>query len=153
MPTCVPKGDRHGISTRCYIIESDGTLKRVPQRVRDALPSGADAIPMYAGTRQRVATVVLENDAGKPRKILDVRGEYWDFDAEGRIDEGLRSSMAVAMDFLFSPRSPRGKVVDLVPEIKKKDFNEKHRWEITNDDLDRIAGRHLAGFQWPGWRD
>ena len=63
-----------GISIRCYIIESDGTLKRVPKRVRDALPSGEDAVPIYAGTRQRVATVLLESDAGKPRKILDVGG-------------------------------------------------------------------------------
>ena len=58
-------------------------------------------------------------------------------------------SAADTLDFAFKSRSRRGKVVDLVPEIKKKKYNERHRWEITNDDLDRIAADIWPAFNGP----
>jgi hypothetical protein len=79
-----------GITSRSYIFDKDGALKRIPQRVLEALPFGQDAIPEYGGTRQRVATVIIENEGGKPVRILDAQGEFWTFDNEGRIDENLQ---------------------------------------------------------------
>ena len=72
-----------GISSRHYLFLEDGSLRRVPRRVLHGLPFGLDAIPEFAGTRQRQADVVLENEGGKPVRILDVRGSFWIFDAEG----------------------------------------------------------------------
>jgi hypothetical protein len=46
----------------------------VPLRLHDKLPFGEEAIPEYAGTRQRIATVVLDNESGKPVRILDATG-------------------------------------------------------------------------------
>lgn len=128
-----------GISIRHYIFEESGVLKRVPQRISDALVSGDDAIPEYAGTKLRVAGVVLESHDAKPRRIVDVQCAFWHFDEEGRIDEGLKETLALAMDFVFSGPHAQGKVVDLVPEIKRQKFHAEHRWNITKDELDRLA--------------
>ena len=56
-----------GISFRHYLFAEDGSLRRLPQRIVDELPSGRDAIPEFAGSRQRVAYVVLENADGRPK--------------------------------------------------------------------------------------
>ena len=48
-----------GISFRYYLFAEDGSLRRLPQRMVDELPSGRDAIPEFASSRQRVAYVVL----------------------------------------------------------------------------------------------
>jgi len=139
------------ISSRFYIFEEGGALKRVPQRIHDALVFGEDSIPEYADTRQRVAQVLIENESGKPVRILDVQGSYWIFDKQGRIDKGLQSRLALAMELAFSnPTNRKGKVVDLRPELKRKKFEEEHRWELTVEEVNRIAvdlWPHLADAQ------
>jgi hypothetical protein len=134
------RGRDVAISSRFYIFEEGGALKRVPQRIHDALVFGEDAIPEYADTRQRVAQVLIENESGKPVRILDVQGSYWIFDKQGRIDKGLQSRLALAMEFAFSsPTNRKGKVVDLRPELKRKKFEEEHRWELTVEEVNRIT--------------
>ena len=39
----------------------------------------------------------------------------------------------------------KGAVVDLVPEIKRRDLDARDRWTLTADDLDKIAAD-----LWPG---
>ncbi len=137
-----------GITSRAYIFAENGELKRVPRHVCDLLVFGRDAIPDYAGTKQRVAQVLIENDERRPVRILDVRGSFWTFDEHGRIDAGMLNSMGEWMDafgFGYNPDRNRGKVVSLVPEIKKRDYNERHRWDVTVDVVDRIAAD-----LWPG---
>ena len=135
-----------GISLRHYLFPEDGPLRRVPQRIVDELPSGRDAIPEFAGRRQRVAHVVLESAEGKPARILDARGEYWTFDDEGRVSEDMYQRMIERLDLLSEHAgSKRGPIVDLVPEIKKRELQARHEWTITADDLDRVAAD-----LWPG---
>ena len=134
------------ISIRYYLFLDDGSLRRIPQRIANELPFGRDAIPEFAGTRQRTAHVVLELQDAKPVRILDARGSYFEFDDVGRVDEHLRNSMADRMDLLGATR-PKNKssVVDLVPEIKRRELDARDRWTLTADDLDK-----LAADLWPG---
>ena len=135
-----------GISFRHYLFPDDGSLRRLPQRIVDELPSGRDAIPEFAGTRQRVAYVILENLDGRPARILDARGEHWTFDNEGRLSEDMHQRMIERLDLMSEhAASKRGSVVDLVPEIKKRELQARHEWTLTADDLDRIAAD-----LWPG---
>lgn len=128
------------ISLRLYIFEESGAIKRIPRRIHDALTFGEDAIPEYAGTRQRVAQVLVENENGKPARIMDAKGSYWLFDKEGRIDQDLQNRMLSAMELAFSaPTNPKAKVVDLRPELKRKKFKDEYRWDLTVEDLNRIA--------------
>ena len=139
-----------GISFRHYLFLEDGSLRRLPQRIVDELPTGREAIPEFAGTRQRVAYVVLENAEGRPRRILDARGEYWTFDDEGRVDRDMNRRMVELLDRVAEPPSARrGPVVDLVPELKKREQQARNEWTLTADDLDRIAADLWPGVHGP----
>ncbi|HYF53199.1 MAG TPA: hypothetical protein VEA41_02960 [Salinarimonas sp.] len=80
------------IRFRTYILDDSGQLRRVPRRVSEGLVFGYDAIPEYASTRQRIIEVVVENEDGRPIRILDAKGCFWAFDKEGRIDKDLQRS-------------------------------------------------------------
>ena len=137
-----------GLTCRTYIFAESGQMKRVPRRISDGLTFGHDGIPEFAGTKQRIAEALIENEGQKPVRILDVRGSYWEFDDTGRVDVSLSASLSEWMDaFGFGSPATRetGRVVSLVPEIKKRDFNARHRWDVTRDDVDRIAADI-----WPG---
>ena len=139
-----------GISFRHYLFASDGSLRRLPQRIVDELPSGRDAIPEFAGTRQRAAYVVLKNADGRPKRILDARGEHWTFDDEGRVDRDMNRRMVEILDRIAEPPATRrGPVVDLVPEIKKREQQARDEWTLTADDLDRIAADLWPGVHGP----
>lgn len=128
------------ISVRFYIFEESGAIKRVPQRLGDDLTFGRDGLAEYAGSRQKVAQILVRNEGGRPARIVDAKGCYWTFDAEGRIDRGLQQTLANAMEFAFDgPVDRKAQVVDLQPELKRKRFNEEHRWEVMFEDLKRLA--------------
>lgn len=135
-----------GISIRHYVIEETGSLKRIPRRITEALVFGEDAIPGYAGTRQRIATAVIENEGAKAVRILDVQGSFWEFDEDGRINEGLQQTVGEAMSFAFESKSGNGKVVDIIPEIKRRQFHANHRWDPTKDEIDRLAADIWPAF-------
>jgi hypothetical protein len=136
------------ISFRFYLFDDTSAIKRVPRRVTEGLTLGTDAIPEYARTRQRIAQVVVENEHGKPVRILDATGHFWTFDADGKITEGLQESSFAAMELAFAAEPKRaGKVVDLRPDLKRKNYREKYRWDLTAEDLERITADlwpHLA---------
>ena len=138
-----------GLTSRHYIFPEDGSLKRVPRRIADSLVFGHDAIPEYAGTRQKVATALVRNEESRPVALLDIHGSYWTFDDEGRIDKGLNESISSLLDFAFDHERPASKVVSLVPVLKKKRHREQHRWEPTKDDYDRIAADIWPGINGP----
>ena len=68
-----------GISVRRYLFPEEGEPKRISQRVADGLVFGSDAIPDYAETRQRILTVFLENEVGRPLSIYKAEGSVWVF--------------------------------------------------------------------------
>lgn len=139
-----------GITSRIYLFPEDGSLRRVSQRVADKMPFGGDAILEFAGTKQRVAQVVIENDDRRPLRILDARGIYWNFNDEGRIDEDFRERFVEFMEAgATAARAKRATVVDLVPEIKKRELQARTEWTLTAEDLDRIAADLWPGIHGP----
>ena len=73
-PALESESPLHGIATRFHLFLDEGSIRRVPQRIAYEMPFGRDAIPEYAGTRQRVASVLVESEGGRPARILDARG-------------------------------------------------------------------------------
>ncbi|MBH5392243.1 hypothetical protein [Bradyrhizobium diversitatis] len=71
-----------GLSIRFYLFAEDG-LQAISQRVMMGLVRGKDAMPQYAGTRQKLADVILENEAKKPARIERTQGSYLTFDENG----------------------------------------------------------------------
>ncbi len=127
------------LSVRLYLIEEDGTVKRIPRRVADKMTSGDDAIPAYAGTRQRVLEVLIDNEEGKAQAIVRTIGSYLDFDAQGCVHEGLRENLRAIMDSVFSePSDPDSKVVSMKERRKHQIWEEKNRWKPDAALLDKI---------------
>ncbi|UPJ79093.1 hypothetical protein IVB16_30275 [Bradyrhizobium sp. 183] len=79
------------LSVRFYLFAEDG-LKRISQRVMMALVHAQDAMPQYAGTKQKVADVILEVEDGKPLRIQQAEGTFLRFDERGQVREGLVAS-------------------------------------------------------------
>ena len=75
-------------SIRFYLFAADGP-QRISQRVVDGLCQGEDAMPQFANTKQKVATVVVELENGKPARILEATGSFFDFDNKGKVQESL----------------------------------------------------------------
>jgi hypothetical protein len=134
-----------GLSSRYYLFADDG-LYRMSNRVASGLVSGELVLPQYAGTKQRVAIVVLQNEGKKPAKILEAQGRYYSFDPAGNAAEAFGRGVTDAMGSLpalanlrLSDIDKSSTVVDIGSELTRERFIREHRWELTTHDLDRIA--------------
>lgn len=127
-----------GLSARLYLVEEDGTILRVQKRVAEGLYSGKDALPAYAGTRQKLLEVIVLNDAGKPQSIQHTQGHYLVFDADGRVHESVMENVREAMDIVFPLDVDEGNVVSLLPRREKQIWKEKSQWQPTPAELDQI---------------
>jgi hypothetical protein len=63
------------LGVRFYLFPDEG-LQRLSQRVMQGLVRGQDAMPQFAGTKQKIADVVVEMDKARPVKIARVDGSY-----------------------------------------------------------------------------
>jgi hypothetical protein len=131
------------VSIRFYIFADDG-LQRISQRVMDGLVHGSDAMPQFAGTKQKVANVIVELEEGKPARITRADGNFLHFDAAGKVHESLINSGFEAMDtFDALERSKRikskSKVVDLSPKLNREKWERDNRWTLSKQDLDLIS--------------
>ncbi|MBU0584751.1 MAG: hypothetical protein KKB66_18480 [Alphaproteobacteria bacterium] len=128
------------MSIRHYLFPDDEEPLRLSRRLVDGLVHGNDALPRYAGTRQKVASVLLENDGLKPLRIVTTQGAYFDFDETGDIQDGLNRATAEIMDISFShPLRRNETVVELRPRLAKKRVDEEHRWTLGKAEIDRIV--------------
>jgi hypothetical protein len=62
------KGRRMGLAVRFYLFSDDG-LQRISHRLMEGLAHGKDAMPQYAGTKQKIANVIVEMENGKPVQL------------------------------------------------------------------------------------
>ncbi|TCU65581.1 hypothetical protein EDE08_113195 [Bradyrhizobium sp. R2.2-H] len=87
-----------GLSIRFYLFAEDG-FQAISQRVMMGLIRGKDAMPQYAGTRQKVADVILESEGKKPARIERTQGSYLTFDENGLDEVGEGRVRPIAFRF------------------------------------------------------
>jgi hypothetical protein len=80
-----------GLGVRFYLFAEDG-LQRISQRLMEGLAHGTDAMPQFAGTKQKVANVLVEMDNAKPVKIGRADGSFLTFDDNGQVHKDLIAS-------------------------------------------------------------
>ena len=85
------------LGVRFYLFADVG-LQRISQRLMNGLAQGTDAMPQYAGTKLRVANVLVEMDNGKPIKISRADGSFLTFDKNGQVHNDLVASGFAAME-------------------------------------------------------
>ncbi|KQY12713.1 hypothetical protein ASD31_15945 [Rhizobium sp. Root482] len=113
---------------------------RLSQRLVEGLTHGKDAMPQYAGTRQKIVGALIHNEGGRPVQIEQTYGTIWTFDEAGEIREGLHEALAEIMNAMEETQSSSATVVSLRPQLNKKRLAEKFRWEPTKADIDRVVG-------------
>ncbi|BBO14894.1 hypothetical protein CO683_23715 [Bradyrhizobium ottawaense] len=131
-----------GLSIRFYLFAEDGLLA-ISQRVMMGLIRGQDAMPQYAGTKQKVADVILENEGKKPLRIETVQGSFLTFDDKGKVHKDLVASgfaaLETGMALEEALKQPQTKIVDLTPKLNREKWERENRWTLSKDDLDAIA--------------
>lgn len=73
-----------GLGVRFYLFVEDG-LQRISHRLMEGLAHGKDSMPQFAGTKQKVANVLVAMEAGKPVKIERADGSFLKFDENGEV--------------------------------------------------------------------
>jgi hypothetical protein len=129
-----------GIAIRHYLFPEEGEPRRLSQHLVNGLIHGQDAIIEYANTRQRVLSLYIETEQGRPIRIYRADGSIWTFDAEGRIRAALQESLREMMNAAFSaPHVENSTVVSIQPHLSRRRLAAKYRWEPAASDLDRDA--------------
>jgi hypothetical protein len=130
------------VSVRFYLFADDG-LQRISHRLMQGLALGNDAMPQYAGTKQKAADVIVEVENGKPIRIAKADGHFLTFDKKGQVHRDLQAGGMEAMEtFAALERSQRqgpSKVVDLAPKLKREKWERDNRWTLSKQDLDLIS--------------
>jgi predicted RNase H-like HicB family nuclease len=134
---------RESYGHRCFLYESDGTLRRVPLRVADGLSRGSDRLPQYANQRLRGLWVVLWMEEGRPHLIDYIDPFIWPFDENGSAQANLARAAMTAWEARDARqrqhRARPGPVVDIKPEIAVRRWQEENRWVPTDDEIKRIS--------------
>jgi hypothetical protein len=130
------------LSVRFYLFADEG-LQRISQRLMHGLALGHDAMPQYAGTKQKTADVIIEVENGKPIRIAKAEGSYLTFDKMGQVHRDLQAGGMQAMETFAAlerseSRSP-SKVVDLAPKLNREKWERDNRWKLSKQDLDLIS--------------
>lgn len=130
------------ISVRHYLFAEDG-LQRLSRRLVEGLVQGKDAMPQYAGTKQKSAEVILESENGKPVRIAQANGSFLTFDKNGQVHQDLALGGMQAMETFDAlqraQRQSASKVVDLSPKLNREKWERDYRWKLSKADLDLIA--------------
>ena len=107
------------------------------------LAHGNDAMPQYAGTKQKAADVIVEVENGKPVRIARADGNFLTFDKRGQVHRDLVAGGMEAMETFAAleraERRPSSKVVDLAPKLKREKWERNNRWTLSKQDLDLIS--------------
>lgn len=126
------------VTTRHYIFPTDEEPRRLAHRVLNGLIFGKDLLPQFAGTRQRVLSAVLENEDGKPSRLVSVEGSIWIFDADGGIQEGLHEALREVMNSIGGDATDSSTVVELHPRLSRKRLEKEFRWQPGKQELNQI---------------
>lgn len=131
------------LAVRFYLFADDG-LQRISHRLMEGLAHGRDAIPQYAGTKQKVANVLVELDNGKAARIGRADGSFLTFDENGQVHRDLAASGFAAMEtYRALERTDRtattGQIIDLAPKLNREKWERENRWTLSTIELDAIA--------------
>jgi hypothetical protein len=126
---------------RYFLYESDGTLRRISQRIVWDLVLGRDCLPQYADQNLRMLSVYLALDDGRPAQISGQEAEILHFDGAGGIRQGLANSAAWAgaTNEALQEAESTGPVIDIVPRVERRRWGRENRWQPTDAEITEIV--------------
>ncbi|MBR0758657.1 hypothetical protein JQ604_41305 [Bradyrhizobium jicamae] len=122
------------VSIRFYLFADDGVFRISPQLMM-RLIHDRDAMPKYAGTKQKAVDVIIELENGKPVRIARADGSYLTFDEKGHIHGSLIASGSAAMETYDALdkelKNPPGKVVEIGAKLNREKWERENRWTLS----------------------
>lgn len=123
-----------GTSHRFFLVDADETLRAVPARVIRTLYQEPH-FPAYAGQTVRYLMASIENEKGKPVRLLRYEAGNIQIDETGRADwgkdiEAIR--LAQTIDHASRLARASGNVVGIEGQLSKKKLEREHRWTPTD---------------------
>jgi hypothetical protein len=95
-------------------------------------------MPQFANTKQRIASVVVELENGKPARLREATGSFLHFDDNGQVHESLMRGGFEAMEthqaLERSKRIGPSKVVDLSPKLNREKWERENRWQLSKQE-------------------
>ena len=131
-----------GYGHRFFLFPNDGSMRRLSVKLVGDLALGRTVLTEYAGKDIRMAEVRLELEGRRPVRILAVDATIWYFDEAGDARQSLAESgmeARITHDDLGRERQQKGKVAHVTARIARRRWEEKYRWEPTQEDITRIV--------------
>lgn len=114
------------IGQRVYVIEDDGAVHRLPQKVFWGFSQGETALPQFAGRTVLKAHAYYELENKKPKRILRLEATRMRVQADGLIDKGFEDDRIVLeVMHAFSPIGRRPLRI-IRPEYRFAERRYKH---------------------------
>ena len=132
-----------GTSVRVFFFGSDHMARKVPlsrfERLYDRRSD--ESFMEYAGQRVKCAMVFVQLENRKPVEIIHADYFIVPFRDDGRVDQEERErGISLVMQSIDSPVSQESeKVINAMPRIFKKRYDEEFKWEPTNVELAMIV--------------
>jgi hypothetical protein len=130
------------MSIRFYLFEENGNIRRITAKLTDDLIKGKAALPEYAGKKLRVAEVWLKLKDRKPCGFYRFIGDIWYFDKDGTRQKDHRKAVKDALELIgatLEPPNNKDSVIDITSKLTEKKHKDKYKWEVTQDDIKRVA--------------
>jgi hypothetical protein len=125
-----------GTGVRVFVIDDDGSLKRIPmaryERLRRHEPEGR--FPEYAGRRVRCAMVLLQVAGRVPLSIERIDYYLLPFDDGGFIDtteEEKEARLAVEILPAIGYEERSGQVINARRQFAKRRYEHEFKWRPT----------------------
>ena len=132
-----------GTSVRVFFFGSDHMARKVPlsrfERLYDRRSD--ESFKAYAGQRVKCAMVFVQLENRKPVEISHVDYFIVPFRDDGRVDHEERErGISLVMRSIDSPAGQESeKVINAMPRIFKKSYDEEFKWEPTSVELAMIV--------------
>jgi hypothetical protein len=129
------------MSFRLFIFERDGTMRRIPQRIANDLPSGQQRLPEYAGQSIRYALVWLRVENRRPIGITCIEAGYYRLDGTGKAQAALAEAAMSAWETHDGEKAERiknGNVIGISARLARKKWERDNRWAPTEDEISKI---------------
>jgi hypothetical protein len=132
-----------GIGLRIFIVNDDGTLKRLALARYERLVQGDtnERLVEYAGKRVRYALIAVDFVNRRPVGVLHTEYGVLHFDSKGHIDANEREKegkLGVEMAPPLLPDSYPRKVIDAHHRFARKRYEAKYKWTPSPEIVEAI---------------
>lgn len=136
------------MALKVYFLDENNSLVKIPftrwERLRNY--DTKETFPEYTGKRLKRILVFVDMENRQPIEISHIEGSYITFDENGKLskkeeNEHLRRASEIFIDILDNGEQyhTNDKLIDASKIFKRRAFDNKYRFDISNDIINKIT--------------